>query len=348
MERNVLLLGTGGTIACKQTADGLTPVLSSDDLLSYIPQARSFAKVDTIQLCNEDSTNMTPAYWERIVEAISRCYDRYDGFVICHGTDTMAYTAAALSYMIQNSSKPIVITGAQKPINMDVTDAKTNLSDSILYAADPDSHGVHLVFDGKVIVGTRAKKVRAKSYNAFKSINFPYPAILQDGHIIRYLPSTPYTEPVQFYKHMDPRICVLKMIPGVDGNLLEYAFSQYDCIVVESFGVGGIPASISQAFYRQMTSQTQNPKFVVMATQVENEGSDMAIYQVGKKIKEDLGLWEAYDMTLEATITKMMWILSLYKQGNVSYQEAKRLFYTEIHHDLLFPTYKFSVSPSKS
>ena len=108
-----------------------------------------------------------------MAEAIENQYERYDGFVIAHGTDTMAYTAAALSYLIQNNRRPIVITGAQKPINMDVTDAKTNLLDSFIYAADDDSQGVNIVFDGKVIVGTRAKKERAKSYNAFSSINFP-------------------------------------------------------------------------------------------------------------------------------------------------------------------------------
>lgn len=107
-----------------------------------------------------------------MVKAVEDNYAYYDGFVICHGTDTLAYTAAALSYMIQNSAKPIVVTGAQKPINMDVTDAKTNLLDSFIYAADDDSQGVNLVFDGKVIVGTRAKKEHAKSYNAFSSTIF--------------------------------------------------------------------------------------------------------------------------------------------------------------------------------
>ena len=116
-------------------------------------------------MCNIDSTNVTPMHWRLLAETIEKNYAQYDGFVICHGTDTLAYTAAALSYMIQNSSKPIVITGAQKPINMDVTDAKTNLLDSFIYAADEDSQDVTIVFDGKVIVGTRAKKgAGRKSY----------------------------------------------------------------------------------------------------------------------------------------------------------------------------------------
>ncbi len=126
------------------------------------------------------------------MEIIEENYNEYDGFVICHGTDTLAYTAAALSYMIQNSRKPIVVTGAQKPIEMDITDAKTNLLDSFIYASDNDSQDVNIVFDGKVIVGTKARKERAKSYNAFTSINFPYLAVIieyTDRHIVEANPT---------------------------------------------------------------------------------------------------------------------------------------------------------------
>ena len=127
--------------------------------------------------------NVTISHWRKTVKAIEENYDKFDGFVIAHGTDTLAYTASALSYMIQNSKKPVVITGSQKPINMDITDAKTNLIDSFTYASDDKSQGVSIVFDGKVIAGTRAKKVRSKSYNAFSSIDFPFLAVIQDGQI---------------------------------------------------------------------------------------------------------------------------------------------------------------------
>ena len=147
MKKKILMVGTGGTIASKQTEHGLAPGLSSEDILSYIPQVENVCDVDTLQVCNIDSTNVTPMHWRLLAETIEKNYGLYDGFVICHGTDTLAYTAAALSYMIQNSSKPIVITGAQKPINMDVTDAKTNLLDSFIYAADEDSQDVTIVFE---------------------------------------------------------------------------------------------------------------------------------------------------------------------------------------------------------
>ena len=200
--KNILMIGTGGTIASKQTEYGLAPGLSAEDILNYIPAVSKICEVDSLQVCNLDSTNVTPEHWKLLVKTVQENYDRYDGFVICHGTDTLAYTAAALSYMIQNSRKPIVITGAQKPIEMDVTDAKTNLLDSFIYASDNDSQDVNIVFDGKVIVGTRARKERAKSYNAFCSINFPYQAVIQDGMLVRYITEMPYTGPVRFYYEM--------------------------------------------------------------------------------------------------------------------------------------------------
>ena len=161
--KNILLIATGGTIASKKSDNGLKPQISPEELMQYIPQVKDICDFHAVQLINLDSSNMEPKHWKMMVHTIR---EKYDGFVIAHGTDTMAYTAAALSYMIQNSKKPIVITGAQKPIDLEITDAKSNLLDSFLYASDENSQGVQIVFDGKVIAGTRAKKVRSKSYNA--------------------------------------------------------------------------------------------------------------------------------------------------------------------------------------
>lgn len=333
MKKKILMLGTGGTIASKQTQNGLAPGLTSEDILSYIPQVEHVCEVDTLQVCNIDSTNVTPAHWTMLSKAIERHYEDYDGFVICHGTDTLAYTAAALSYMIQNSSKPIVITGAQKPINMDVTDAKTNLLDSFIYASDAESQDVTIVFDGKVIIGTRAKKDRAKSFNAFSSINFPYPAVIQDQKVIRYIPSSPYQDPVRFFHEMKESVYLLKLIPGMKPDILSYMFENYDCVVIESFGVGGLPEHIMETFYHHMKEWIKQGKFAVMTTQVANEGSNMTVYEVGKKVKRDFDMIEAYDMTLEATITKLMWLMA---QPRTDYQAFKQQFYTKINHDILF------------
>ena len=328
--KKILMLGTGGTIASRQTKDGLAPGLTPEDILSYIPAVKNVCEVQTKQVCNLDSTNVTPEHWKMMVKAVEDNYAYYDGFVICHGTDTLAYTAAALSYMIQNSAKPIVVTGAQKPINMDVTDAKTNLLDSFIYAADDDSQGVNLVFDGKVIVGTRAKKEHAKSYNAFSSINFPYLAVIQDGILVRYIPEIPCRLAVKFYYDMKDSVYVLKLIPGMKPDILSYLFEHYDCLVIESFGVGGIPQTLVQEFYQEMEKWSGKGKFVVMTTQVANEGSNMTVYEVGKKVKQDFNMIEAYDMTLEAVITKLMWLMGREEQ------DMQKAFYTQINHDILF------------
>lgn len=337
MKKKILMIGTGGTIASKQTEAGLAPGLSSEDILSYIPQVESVCDVDTLQVCNIDSTNVTPEYWKKIAGAIEEHYEEYDGFVICHGTDTLAYTAAALSYMIQNSEKPIVITGAQKPINMDVTDAKTNLLDSFIYASDDASQDVTIVFDGKVIVGTRAKKERAKSYNAFSSINFPYPAVIQDGQVIRYIPPVRHKGEVRFYHDMKDSVYVLKLVPGMRSGVLTQILEQYDCVVIESFGVGGLPDSITAEVYEGMKKWKKEGKLIVMTTQVVSEGSNMTVYEVGKKVKQDFDLLEAYDMTLEATITKLMWLMA---QPAKDYEEIKKRFYRMINHDILFAGFR--------
>lgn len=332
--KKILMIGTGGTIASAQSERGLEPALRPEDIIRYIPAVEKICGIETLQVCHIDSTNMSPAYWKMLVSAIKEHYDQYDGFVISHGTDTLAYTAAALSYMIRESRKPIVITGAQKPICMDVTDAKTNLLDSFIYAADQNSQNVSIVFDGKVIAGTRAKKVRAKSYDAFSSINFPYLAVIQDGMLVRYMKEDICEKKRPFFSlSLSDSVYVLKLIPGMKADILPYLFAHYDCIVIESFGVGGIPHDLIRVFYEEMERWKGKGKYVVMATQVTKEGSNMTVYEVGKRVKKDFELMEVYDMTLEAVITKMMWLMGI--KGMES-QMLRSKFYTEINHDILF------------
>ena len=222
----------------------------------------------------------------------------------------MAFTAAALSYLVQNSPKPVVITGAQKPINLPITDARTNLFDSLLFASEPKAHGVNIVFGGKVIAGTRAKKERSKSYNAFSSINYPSLAVIRDGRIVFYIEDKKQTAgKAVFYHTLNEKILLLKLVPGMDGTVLERLFPYYDGVIIEAFGVGGLPEYGELPFSRVLSRWTEAGKIVMMATQVTHEGSDMEVYQVGKVIKEDFHLMEAYDMTLEATVTKMMWAM---------------------------------------
>lgn len=328
--KKILTIATGGTIASRQDGSGLTPEMNIDEILARV-SVSDFCEPHAVQLMNVDSTNMTPERWLKIADCIRENYDRYDGFIVLHGTDTMAYTAAALSYLVQNSPKPIVITGSQKPIDRDVTDAKTNLCDAFLYCCHRCAYGVQIVFDGKVIAGTRAKKTRSKSYNAFSSINYPYKAIIQDGKVISYTRSKPKKAPV-FYDKLDTSVGLFKLIPAADPRILDEYFKLCDAVIIESFGTGGVPDGEEFGFYPVIDKWRKRGKIAVMCTQVVNEGSDMTVYKVGRSLKEKYGLLESYDMTPEAVVCKLMWILALTQKRG----EVKRLFYKNVCQDVLY------------
>ncbi len=326
--KNILFITTGGTIASELTENGLTPGLTPDELLRYVPGLERICRIGCEQLMNLDSTDMTPSNWLSIAGAIEENYDRYDGFVVSHGTDTMAYTAAALSYLIQGSPKPIILTGAQRPIAFDTTDSKVNLSDSFLCAASDDLHGVNIVFSSRVILGTRACKTRTKSFEAFSSINYPYIADVRDGTLIQYITPESYANPV-FYNKLNPRVGLLKLIPGTDRELLEFMLDRYDGLIIESFGVGGLPQH--RGFHHAVEEAAKRGKVVVMTTQVQQEGSDLAVYTTGSSLARLPGVLEARDMTKEATLAKLMWILA--QTGDVT--RIRRMFYTTIASDIL-------------
>lgn len=327
--KKVLMIGTGGTIASDLSSEGLVPALTTEQLLSYVPEISTLCDVDCVQLFSVDSTNMTPQHWLTLVQAIRDRYDSYDGFVICHGTDTMAYTAAALSYLIQGSPKPIILTGAQKPIGFDSTDSKTNLRDSFLCATSALC-GVMVVFNGKVIAGTRAKKTRTKSFEAFSSINYPDLAHLQDGYLIEYIRLACYEKPI-LYDTLNDRVGLMKLIPGTESDLLEFHLKRSDALIIESFGVGGLPSYQDQAMQGLIRDAVAIGKTIVITTQVENEGSNVGIYNVGFRLKNDLHLLEGFDMTTEALVAKLMWILGQTKDP----EKIRKLFYTPVANDLL-------------
>lgn len=330
--KRILVIGTGGTIACRRTSDGLMPMISSDEILACVPHCSEFCTMKSRQIMNIDSTNMQPSDWLRIARVIEEQYENYDGFVITHGTDTLAYTAAALSYLICRSPKPIVVTGAQRPINLEDTDARVNLSDSLLFASSDLAHDVSIVFDGKVIAGTRAKKERSKSYDAFSSINFPCIAVIRDQRILFYLNDKEEAPNVPVFSgNLDTKVGLLKLIPSMDASILRYMGENYDAVIIESFGVGGLPSCQNNDFRNAVAALTDHGKTVVMATQVTNEGSNMSLYEVGRRIKRDYGLLETCDMTLEAAVTKLMWILGQTRRPD----EIRRLFYQTVNHDII-------------
>ena len=329
--KHILMIATGGTIASKETADGLAPQLTSEELLAEVPELEQLCRIDTVQLMNRDSTNINSRDWLQMAACVREHYDAYDGFVLTHGTDTMAYTAA-LSYLIQNNAKPVVITGSQKSIFNQDTDARENLRDAFLYACDDGACGVHIVFDHKVILGTRARKVRTKSYNAFSSIDYPETAILRGRQVVYYIPEQAAGAP-KFYDRLDPGVFVLKLIPGMDPGMIPEIFRLYDCVIVESFGVGGIPQRLMDAFAEGLGDYDQTHKILILTTQVTYEGSDVGIYEVGKRVKNRFRFLEAHDMTIEAVITKVMWLLA---QNCDSFDQLQQRFYRQVNFDTFY------------
>ncbi len=331
--KRILLLATGGTIASKESGRGLSPAITSDEILGYVPDLKDFCQVDAIQVMNLDSTNIGPSHWLEIAGAIREYYRNYDGFVVTHGTDTMAYTAAALSYLIQDSPKPIVITGSQKSISLNDTDARRNVYDSFLYAADQDSHDVSIVFDGRVILGTRARKERSKSFNAFSSVDYPEAAVIRDGKLIRYLAPRQYSygaEPTYYHK-LEERVLLLTLIPGMEAQCLDLLKDSYQAVILQSFGVGGLPGGDAGPLAQALGEWLSDGKTIVMMTQVPYEGSDMSVYQVGQQVKEKYQLMEAYNMTMEAAVAKLMWVLGQTGQPD----QVRELFYRPVQHDVI-------------
>ena len=329
--KKILMIATGGTIASKETDNGLTPAMTGEELAASVPGIKDKCEITVMQLMNIDSTNMRPRLWQLMSDTIIEHYNDYDGFVILHGTDTMAYTAAALSYLIQDSPKPIVLTGSQKPMGNPYTDAKINLYQSILYALDDHSCDVTVVFNGKAIAGTRARKQRTRSFAAFESMNFPVLALIHDDKILRYFRDRePSMDDLKSYHNLNDRVFVLKLTPEVKADIFHLLSSHYDAIILETFGIGGIP-EYDDSFEKAIFDWVNFGKTLAVTTQVPEEGCDMEVYKVGKKYSEHPGILQAGDMTTESIVAKLMWILG---QTN-DQKEIRKMFYQTINHDRL-------------
>ncbi|WP_134704342.1 asparaginase [Ammoniphilus sp. YIM 78166] len=305
--KKILLLATGGTIASIQSEEGLTPGLTDHDLIRYLPEHHEKVRIYGINVMSIDSTNMQPEFWVNIAQTVYENYDSYDGFVITHGTDTLGYTAAALSYMLQNLSKPIVITGSMVPLEAEETDAKKNMIDAVRFACE-NIGGVFVVFDGKVINGTRAVKVRSKSHNAFMSINYPYIARF-DGSFVHYLKnvSTSKIGPVKLDTSLCTNVFLLKLYPGITPEIFDYIKKSYRGVIIESYGNGGIPFE-KRNLLSKIDELIEAGVAVVITTQCLEEGTDLQRYEVGRKVSKKL-IISSRDMNTEAIVTKLMWVL---------------------------------------
>ena len=314
--KRILLIATGGTIASSESSEGLTPALDVEQLVSYLPEMQSLCQLAGVSIMSIDSTNMNPKRIGMIAQTIAQYYDAYDGFVIAHGTDTMAYSAAALTDMLRHLNKPVVLLRSDS-VEAPDTDAKKNLSDAIRFACE-DIRGVFVVFDGIVIEGSHAMKCRTRSRHAFESINFPVVAQMQDGTIY-------YTKDIKqsaFWYVMQeksqqafsvqPELCtdvfVLKLFPGIGTETFNYIKKQFRGVVIESFGIGGIPNE-SPNLLAKIRELAQAGVAVVITTQCLYEGVDLDIYAVGKHLAEQ-PIIVAETMTTEAIVMKLMWSLA--------------------------------------
>ena len=332
--KRILLIATGGTIASTEDGFGLAPALTGEELAGCVPEIDGLCELDVVQPMNIDSTNMRPADWMRIRDIIAAGYDEHDGFLVLHGTDTMAYTAAALSYLVQDSPKPIVLTGSQRPMMNPFTDAKLNLYQSLLWATDDRARDVSIVFGGMVIAGTRGRKQRTMSANAFTSVNFPPIAYIRNNRVVRS-GAGPATDAARgaarFYDSLDERVSVLKLTPGMTPHVFEVLKEEYDGLILETFGLGGIPdyGAEGPSFRRAIFDWVDSGRTIVMTTQVPEEGLDLGVYEVGRAFAEHPGILRGDDMTTEALVAKTMWALGQTRDAD----EFARLFYEPVNHD---------------
>ena len=306
----VLLLTTGGTIASRRGDQGLEPQISARGLLEYMSDLRAHYHIDARDILNLDSSNIQAEEWQTIARAVMENLDAYDGIVITHGTDTMAYTASVLSYMLQNLTKPVVLTGSQMPIDNLLTDARNNLY-TAFSAVDCRIPGVSIAFDHKLIRGCRAVKVRSMGFEAFESVNAPYlgevfaNGIHRNESAIR--PGDP-SRPTRLLDRLCPDVFLLKLIPGTNPAVFSMLMDMhYRGIVLETFGAGGMHF-LRRNLLDRLGELTAHGVSVVACSQCLYESSDLSIYEVGQRLLE-CGVIPGRDMTTEAAVTKLMWAL---------------------------------------
>ncbi|SHE82940.1 asparaginase [Dysgonomonas macrotermitis] len=316
---NILLIYTGGTIGMvENNVTGALEVFDFGHLTKHLPELQRFRfHIETIVFEPIiDSSDVSPVHWKRLVKLIEENYDSHDGFVILHGTDTMAYSASALSFMIENLQKPIVFTGAQLPIGKLRTDAKENLITAMEIAADKDSIGnpvvpeVCIFFQNYLLRGNRSTKVNADNFNAFASYN--YPILGKSGIHIRYDQSKilkpDYEKRVRFHYLMDSEIVIFKLFPGINQKTVEAILNAegVKAVVLETYGSGNAPRY--EWFIEALQDAVKRGLIIVNITQCEMGCVEMQRYETGRELLR-AGVVSGYDATVEATIAKLMYLL---------------------------------------
>ena len=318
-KKNLLLLTTGGTIASMPGSDGLEPHRSGV-MEREIDQLRTYYDITVRDVMCLDSSNIRPEEWQLIARSVYEMRGDFDGIVVSHGTDTMAYTASAVTFMLPDIDIPVVFTGSQLPLADVLSDGPDNLRTAFAMAAS-EKPGVFLAFDRKVMLGCRAVKVRATDFSAFESVNARYAAQITGlGLRVNEQVIPKVKGPARLMDQISSEVFLLKLTPGLSPKIFDALVGMgYKGVVVEAFGLGGV--NVLNEGLSGIRAAMDAGMSVVITTQCLYDSSDLKVYQVGNKLLE-LGVIQGRDMTTEAAMSKLMWAIG---QG-MSQKEIRKLF----------------------